>query len=105
MTSFDDRQNAFENQFAHDAELRFKVNARRDKLTGLWAAALLGHAGDAAEAYAKTVVMADLVAPGDDDVVAKLLADLAGTGTDEAAIRAELALNFTTARHQLMETL
>jgi hypothetical protein len=105
MTQFNDRETAFENKFAHDAELQFKVNARRDKLTGLWAASLLGHSGDAAEAYAKTVVIADLAEAGDDDVVAKLLADLAGTGTDEATIRAQLAQNFTEARRQIMETM
>lgn len=105
MTSFNDRENAFENKFAHDAELQFKVNARRDKLTGLWAAGLLGHSGDAAEAYAKTVVIADLAEAGDEDVVAKLVADLTGTGTDEAAIRAQLAHNFAEARRQIMEAM
>ena len=105
MTTFDDRQNAFESKFAHDADLQFKVTARRDKLTGLWAAGLLGHSGDAADAYAKSIVVADLAHPGDDDVVGKLLADLAGTGTDEAAIRAQLAVNFVEARRQIMDTM
>jgi hypothetical protein len=105
MTAFDDRQNAFENKFAHDAELQFNVAARRNRLTGLWAAGLLGHSGDAAEAYAKSIVASDLAEAGDDDVVAKLLADLAGTGTDEAAIRAALAANYAEARRQIMETM
>ena len=105
MTAFDDRQNAFENKFAHDAELQFKVNARRDKLTGLWAAGLLGHSGEAAEAYAKSVVVADLEHAGDDDIVGKLVADLAGTGTDEAAVRAALAANYAEARRQIMEAM
>lgn len=104
MTTFDDRQHAFEAKFAHDADLQFKVAARRNKLTGLWAAALLGHVGAAAEAYASTIVAADLVEAGDDDVVARLLADLAGTGTDEAAIRAQLQLQGAEARRQFMET-
>lgn len=105
MTAFDDRQNAFENKFAHDAELQFNVAARRNMLTGLWAAGLLGHNGEAAESYAMSIVASDLAEAGDDDVVAKLLADLAGTGTDEAAIRAALAVNFSEARRQIMETM
>lgn len=103
MTTFDDRQHAFEAKFAHDADLQFKVAARRNKLTGLWAAALLGHVGPAADAYASTIVVADLVEAGDDDVVAKLVADLAGTGTDEAAIRAQLQVQGAEARRQFME--
>jgi hypothetical protein len=105
MTTFDDRQNAFEAKFAHDADLQFKVAARRNKLTGLWAAARLGHVGDAAEVFAKTVVIADLVEAGDDDVVAKLVADLAGVGVGEAEIRARLATDDAEARRQIMETL
>jgi hypothetical protein len=105
MTAFDDRQNAFENKFAHDAELQFKVAARRNRLTGLWAAGLLGHSGEAADTYAKSIVVADLAEGGDDDIVAKLLADLAGTSADEAAIRAALAANYAEARRQIMETM
>jgi len=103
MTTFDDRQTAFESKFAHDADLQFKVNARRDKLTGLWAAALLGHEGAAADAYARTVVIADLEEAGDDDVIRKLTADLAGLA-DTAAIRAQLALCDAEARRQIMDT-
>lgn len=76
MTTFDDRESRFENEFAHDAELRFKVEARRDKLVGAWAAEVLGLSGDEAEEYAKTVVRADLEEPGDDDVFRKLRKDL-----------------------------
>ena len=104
MTTFNDRETAFENKFAHDAELQFKVNARRDKLTALWAAALLGHQGEAAETYAKSVVVADLEEDGDEDVIGKLVADLAGVA-DEAAIRARLEADFAEARRQIMETL
>jgi hypothetical protein len=103
MTTFDDRQHAFEAKFAHDAELQFKVAARRNKLTGLWAAALLGHSGAAAEAYAGTIVAADLSEAGDNDVVARLVTDLAGTGTGEAAIRAQLQRDGAEARRQFME--
>jgi hypothetical protein len=78
--SFDDRQKAFENKFAHDAELRFKAEARRNKLLGLWVAERLGKLGDAAAAYAKEVVAADFEEAGDDDVVRKVLADLNDSG-------------------------
>ena len=105
MTTFDDRQTAFETKFAHDADLQFKVEARRNKLTGLWAAAKLGHDGEAAETFAKAVVIADLAEAGDDDVVRKLVADLAAAGVGEAEIRAQLATSDVEARRQVMETL
>ena len=75
MTTFDKREEVFENKFAHDEELRFKAHARRNKLVGLWAAGKLGLAGEAAEAYGKAVVTADLDAPGSDGVFAKVRAD------------------------------
>lgn len=78
MTSFDQRKDAFENKFAHDEELRFKATARRNKLLGLWAAEKLGKTGVEADAYAKSVVMADFEEAGDDDVLRKVVADLAG---------------------------
>jgi hypothetical protein len=77
MTSFDQRKDAFESKFAHDEELRFKATARRNKLLGLWAAEKLGKTGPDADAYAKSVVMADFEEAGDDDVVRKVVADLA----------------------------
>lgn len=100
MTTFDDRENAFEAKFAHDAEMVFKAEVRRDKLVGLWAAGLLGKSGDAAEAYASEVVAADLEQPGSDDVVAKLAADLSGKAS-EAEIRAKLAEMLPQAKAQL----
>ena len=72
MTTFDKREDAFESKFAHDAELQFKAEARRNKLLGLWAAALLGKTGDDAEEYAKTVVAADLDHAGHEDVFRKI---------------------------------
>lgn len=75
MSNMKDRENAFENKFAHDAELKFKAEARRNKLLGLWAAELLGKTGEDAEAYAKTVVMADFEEAGDDDVFRKVRGD------------------------------
>lgn len=75
MASFSEREQAFENKFKHDAELRFKIIMRRNKLVGLWAAGLLGHTGDKAEEYAKSVVESDFEKPGHDDVIAKLMGD------------------------------
>ena len=80
MTTFDKREEGFEKKFAHDEELRFKANARRNKLLGLWAAEKLGISGDAANAYAKDVVMADFEAGGDNDVLKKVLDDLTAKG-------------------------
>jgi hypothetical protein len=80
MTTFDDRKDAFEKKFAHDEELRFKATARRNKLFGLWAAAQLGKSGADAEAYAKSVVLADFEEAGDADVLRKVRADLEAGG-------------------------
>ena len=80
MTTFDQRKDAYENKFAHDEELRFKAEARRNKLVGLWAAEKLGMSGDAASDYAKAVVVADLAAPGQGDVLSKVTGDLAAKG-------------------------
>ena len=75
MTTFDKREEGFEKKFAHDEELRFKANARRNKLLGLWAAEKLGISGPAADAYAKEVVVADFEEAGDDDVFRKVRRD------------------------------
>ena len=77
MTTFDQRKDAYENKFAHDEELRFKATARRNKLLGLWAAEKLGKSGTDAEAYAKSVVVADFEEAGDEDVVRKVKNDFA----------------------------
>jgi hypothetical protein len=102
MTSFDDRENAFENKFAHDAELKFKTEARRNKLLGLWAAELMGKSGDEADAYAKEVIKADFEEAGDDDVLRKVAADLGGTSSKEE-IRAKMTELMKTAKAQMME--
>lgn len=104
MTTFDDRENAFENKFAHDAELQFKAEARRNKLAGLWAAGLLGKTDADAAAYAAEVVKADFEEAGDADVVRKLAADLGELAT-EATIRAKLAECLIEAKRQLMTEL
>ena len=76
-SGFSDREKAFEDKWAHDEELRFKVLARRNKLLGLWAATEMGLKGPAAEDYAKSVVQAELVREGDEAVFQKLKADFA----------------------------
>ena len=75
MSAFDDREKGFEKKFAHDQELRFKAEARRNKLLGLWAADLMGITGDEAAEYAKTVIKADFEEPGDEDVFRKIRGD------------------------------
>jgi hypothetical protein len=75
MTTFDKREEGFEKQFAHDEELKFKATARRNKMVGLWAAQKLGLAGGEAEAYANAVVVSDVEAIGDHDILGKLRKD------------------------------
>jgi len=100
MTTFDDRENAFEAKFAHDSEMMFRAEARRNRLLGLWAAGLLGKSGDDAAAYAMSVVESDFEKPGVDDVVAKVAADLEGKAS-EAEIRSKLTELMTVAKQQL----
>jgi hypothetical protein len=81
--SFDDRRKGFESKWAHDADMQFKIMARRNKLLGLWVAGQTGKTGDAAAAYAKEVVAADFEEPGDEDVFRKVRKDLPATVTDQ----------------------
>jgi hypothetical protein len=92
MTTFDKRKDGFERKFAFDQEQKFRTEARRNKLLGLWAAEKLGFSGDAASAYARDVVAADFEEPGDDDVVRKVLADLRAkdAAVTEQAVRAKM---------------
>lgn len=76
MTTFDKREEAFEKKFALDEELRFKAEARRNKLLGLWVAGKLGLSGEKAEEYAREVVRADFEEAGDEDVFRKIKKDL-----------------------------
>ncbi|AKS46319.1 hypothetical protein SAMN05444287_1431 [Octadecabacter temperatus] len=101
MSTFDDRENAFENKFAHDAEMQFKAEARRNKLVGLWAAGLLGKEGDEAAEYAKEVIKADFEEAGHEDVYRKLFTDV-GHLSDEATIRAKMAECMAEAKAQLL---
>ncbi|MDA7424463.1 DUF1476 domain-containing protein [Thalassococcus lentus] len=102
MTTFDDRENAFENKYAHDAEMKFKAEARRNKLLGMWAAELLGKSGDDAAAYAMEVVKADFEEAGHEDVVRKVAGDLGDKSTPEA-IRAKMDELLVVAKGQLMD--
>jgi hypothetical protein len=92
MTTFDKREEGFEKKFALDEELKFKAEARRNRLLGLWAAEKLGITGDAAKDYAKEVVAADFEEAGDKDVQRKLRKDFdaKGVAIDDAQIRAQM---------------
>lgn len=101
MTTFDDREKAFETKFAHDSEMQFRAEARRNKLLGLWAAGLLGKTGAEADDYALSVVSADFEEAGSEDVVRKVAADLDGKASADA-IRAKLEELLPVAKAQLM---
>ena len=105
MTTFDDRERAFETKYAHDEELRFRVIARRNRLLGAWAARLMGLSDAEADSYAKDVIRADFEEAGDEDVIRKLLGDLtaAGVETDDSKIREVVAHKEAEARRQIME--
>jgi hypothetical protein len=107
MTTFDDREKAFEAKFAHDQDFAFRVTARRNRLLGQWAAGLMKLTAAETDAYAKAVVQADFEEAGDEDVVRKLLGDLvaAGVDVDEPAVRAALEAQTVEARRQLMESM
>ena len=101
MSTFDDRETAFEAKFAHDEEMRFKAVARRNRILGQWAAGLLGKTGTEADAYAAEVVRADFQEAGDEDVVRKLVADLGGKA-DAAAVRQRLQAAMAEAQGQML---
>jgi hypothetical protein len=84
MTQFNKREEAFEQQFAHDEELKFKATARRNKLLGLWAAEKLGLSGAEADSYALAVVMSDFEEPGGHDVARKIRKDFDAKGVDQS---------------------
>jgi hypothetical protein len=104
MTTFDDRERAFENKFARDEEMAFRIVARRNRLLGQWAATLMKLTPEEADAYSKAVVHADFEEAGDDDVVRKLIGDLsaAGVETNEADVRRALDEQTVEARRQMM---
>lgn len=90
MSNFDKRQEGFEKKFALDEEQKFKAEARRNRLLGLWAAEKLGKTGDEAAAYSKEVVSADFEEAGDGDVLRKVAKDLEGKGVTDAEIRKKM---------------
>ncbi|WP_265563915.1 DUF1476 domain-containing protein [Sphingomicrobium arenosum] len=106
MGNFEDREKAFENKFARDQEMQFKVAARRNRLLGAWAAEKMGLSEVEAENYAKEVVRADFEEAGDEDVIRKLLGDLTNAGCDvsEADIRAALEHKQVEARRHFIES-
>ena len=103
MSGFKKRKQDAENRFKHDQELEFKANARRNKLLGLWAAEQMGISGDAADDYAKEVVVSNFDRPGDEDVLEKVLKDFTDKGLDISAsrLRKEMDGLMETARAQV----
>ena len=102
MTTFDDRESAFENKYAHDEEMKFRAQARCNKLLGLWAAELLGKTGEEADAYAKEVVLSDFEEAGHEDVVRKVAGDL-GDLADADTIRSKMDELLRIAKAQLIK--
>ena len=104
MTTFDEREKAFEKKFEHDQELQFKVNVRKNKLLGLWAAGMMGKTGADAEAYAKDLVLVEFERTGDHDVVEKLVRDLAAAGRpmEDHTIRRQAERLMPEAKKQVM---
>ena len=105
MTTFDDREKAFEAKYSRDQEMQFRIVARRNKLLGLWAAHQMGLTDAEADAYAKDVIRADFEEAGDEDVIRKLLGDLtsAQVEIDEEAIAEALRNKEIEARRQIIE--
>ena len=108
MTTFDDRERAFEAKYARDEEMAFRVTARRNRLVGQWAAQKMGLTPEETDAYAKAVVQADFEEAGDEDVIRKIVGDLTAAAiddADEAAVRRALDEALVEARRQLMESM
>ncbi|GAA6149108.1 DUF1476 domain-containing protein [Pseudooceanicola nitratireducens] len=102
MSTFDDREKAFENKYAHDQEMQFRAEARRNKLLGLWAAELMGKTGEDAVEYAREVVKSDFEEAGHEDVVRKVSGDLGDKATDDE-IRAKMDQLLKVAKSQILE--
>jgi len=103
MTTFDDREKAYEAKFALDQDQEFKAMARRNKLLGLWAAEKMELSADSAEQYAQAVVRADFEQPGDEDVFRKVAGDFKGAGltVSEGEIRSKMDELASVARDQV----
>ena len=104
MTTFNDREKAFEDKYKHDQELQFKVEVRRNKLLGLWVAEMLGLSGADAEAYAKEVVSADFEEPGDADLIRQIQGDTHTQNIDlsEHRLRKKMDELVAVAKEQIM---
>jgi hypothetical protein len=105
MTTFDEREKAFEKKFEHDQGLQFKATARKNKLLGLWAAGLMGKSGADAEAYAKEIVVAAVDKRGEREVIERLMKDLAAAGkpTEDHTIRRQAERLMVEAKAQIMK--
>lgn len=105
MTTFDEREHAFENMFAHDAELQFKALARCNKLLGMWAAERMGLTGDAAESYARSVINEALKKSAEEKVLRKIAEDLEDKGSEVSDKKLRKLMNemFAKARTQIIE--
>lgn len=103
MTTFDKREEGFENQYAHDEEVRFKAEARRNGLLGRWAAEKLGLTGAAADNYAREVIDAAVSAAGSRAVLGKVTADLTakGVAVSEQAIKDKMTELLRVATEQI----
>ena len=103
MTTFDDRENAFEAKFAHDSEMQFRAEARRNKLLGLWAAEKMGLSAESGEQYAQAVVRADFEQPGEEDVFRKVAGDFKASGmtVSEGELRSKMDELASIAREQI----
>jgi|ERR1700712_392877 hypothetical protein len=106
MTTFDDRERAFETKFARDEDMAFRITARRNRLLGVWAAELMELTPEETGSYATSVVQAEFEEAGDEDVVRKLLGDMlaAGVEVDDLTIREALTAKSVEARRQLMSS-
>jgi len=102
MTTFNEREEAFEKKYAHDADMQFKADARRNKLLGLWAAGLMGITGDDADRYAVTVIKSDFEEAGHEDVYRKISGDLGGKA-DEATIRTKMKELMAVAKSEVFD--
>ncbi|MBR0552140.1 DUF1476 domain-containing protein [Stakelama marina] len=107
MTTFDDRERAFEAKFARDEEMAFRITARRNRLLGAWAAEKMNLTAEEADAYAKAVVQADFEEAGDEDVIRKIVGDLtaAGVEIDDGQVRKALEEMAVEARRQTIESM
>ena len=104
MAGSEDKQKAHENKFAHDSEIQFKVQARRNKLLGLWAAGKMGLSVDESETFAKNMVVEGLKAAGDENIIQKLASSFSEHGLEiaEAAVHARLGELMVEARDQVL---